>query len=635
MDAREVTRAKHAAELEAKKRKLEEIRRRKANVKEAGSGGDGPTSGAPPAPFQDFLQTILDEEKQKDMEVTMANEAAASQPPPGLSFAEKMAKLSTVAQVGPLDILPIQVESYDKATGMDPDDFPPEANNLSVEIDNTHEPEPANSPVKVPSPRKLSKADLQPPRLSKEERDQLMLSADIDAFLNKSGRVMERALIQASSFDVMKDYSMDGDDDADGGAADASSQALKLAHVYRDAKWTKGRAVTDIDVSPFYNEMCLVAYNARGFLEDDEAEWNMQDSMSDAEGVVLLWSSNLPSHPEYKFTCHSQVMSACFNPFDRNLLVGGTYSGQVVLWDTRAKHSPVQKTTLSAAGGHTHPIYSMSVVGTKSSFSLVSASTDGRMCVWNMNQLHTPMDVLDLRITGNVPAPSAAATSNGSATGRKMAVPVTAMAFQRPSQNPTNAFAIGTESGDMWSAQLDELHPSTNASKAREVVVNSLSRDQAHFGPITSMQYHPLLPSHQDTLLLTSSVDWSCRLWSQKSGDKPIMSFEPANDYVYDIRWSPVHPGLFCTADGSGKASVWNISQDSEIPAAEVQVSERALNKVRWTADGKRLMLGDSAGDTYVYDVPAEIAQPRSDEMSRLDSKLNQAIARTTDVYMG
>jgi hypothetical protein len=30
---REATRAKHAAELEAKKRKLEEIRRRKANVK--------------------------------------------------------------------------------------------------------------------------------------------------------------------------------------------------------------------------------------------------------------------------------------------------------------------------------------------------------------------------------------------------------------------------------------------------------------------------------------------------------------------------------------------------------------------------------------------------------------------------
>ncbi|RLN87695.1 hypothetical protein DYB28_000659, partial [Aphanomyces astaci] len=213
------------------------------------------------APFQDFLQTILDEQKQKDLDVTMTNESSATTVIPGLSFAEKMAKLSTVVQVGPLDILPIQVESYDKATSMDPDDFPPlSPRHLSVQDDSiSHEPEPANSPVQATSagtsPRK-STSDLSAPppvRLTKEEREQLLLSADLDAFLGKSGRVMERALIQASSFDVMKDYSVDGADADDDGGAAASSHALKLAHVYRDAKWTKGRAVTDIDVSPFYH----------------------------------------------------------------------------------------------------------------------------------------------------------------------------------------------------------------------------------------------------------------------------------------------------------------------------------------------------------------------------------------------
>ncbi|CAK5072217.1 unnamed protein product [Aphanomyces euteiches] len=253
MDAREVTRARHAAELEAKKRKLEEIRRRKANLKEA---SDVVTAAPPAAPFQDFLQTILDEEKQKEPDVDMTA-AESSAPPPGLSLAEKMAQLSTVAQVGVIDILPIQVETYDKATGMDPEDFPMESTptQLSVHID-TSEPEPANSPVKLQtatSPRKHAKTEAQPPRLSKEEREKLFLSADLDDFLSKSGRVMERALIQASTFDVMKDYSQDADmGDADG-ANDGSQHTLKLAHIYRDAKWTKGRAVTDIDISPFYN----------------------------------------------------------------------------------------------------------------------------------------------------------------------------------------------------------------------------------------------------------------------------------------------------------------------------------------------------------------------------------------------
>lgn len=38
----------------------------------------------------------------------------------------------------------------------------------------------------------------------------------------------------------------------------------------------------------------------------------------------------------------------------------GTYSGQIVLWDTRAKSLPVQRTPLSAAG-HTHPVYSLAL----------------------------------------------------------------------------------------------------------------------------------------------------------------------------------------------------------------------------------------------------------------------------------
>ncbi|OQR82407.1 cytoplasmic dynein intermediate chain [Achlya hypogyna] len=627
MESREATRAKHAAELEAKKRKLEEIRRRKASVKD--TGVDTPASAPAPPPFQEFLQHILEEEKQKVMEET--SQAVAAATAPSLTFAEKMSKISSVTQLGQLDILPVQVEMYDKATWMDPADFPdePKSSTPTIEIadmSNPNQPPPAPSPRKpksLPEPPSAPKPAMPP----KDERDRILNSIEMESFLIKSGNIVERALLQAGAFDVMRDYSQDDDVNMVDADHPLTSSKCKQLFTYRDAKWTKGRAVTDIDVSPFYNELCLVAYNARGYLEDDmdtsPVEWNVQDAMAEADGVVLLWSSNMPSHPEYKFTCNSQVMSACFNPYDRHVLLGGTYSGQVVLWDTRAKHTPVQKTTLSTHG-HTHPIYSMSVVGSKAAFSLVSASTDGRMCVWNVNQLHAPVDVLDLRVA----APGAAA-----APVRKMQVPVTALAFQK-GEGSESTFTIGTEAGELLSAQLDDHSKSGHPAKAREVLVQSLSKAQPHFGPITSMHFNPLLPAHQDRLLLTSSVDWSCRLWSHKSDYKPVVAFEPANDYVYDIRWSPVHPGLFGTADGSGKVSVWNISNDTEIPVADFKVSDRALNKLRWTADGKRLIVGDSAGDTFVYELPADIALPRPDEAQRLESKLSQAIARSTDMYL-
>ena len=42
-------------------------------------------------------------------------------------------------------------------------------------------------------------------------------------------------------------------------------------------------------------------------------------------------------------------MSVTFAKFHPNLIVGGTYSGQIVLWDNRSsKKTPVQRTPLSA-----------------------------------------------------------------------------------------------------------------------------------------------------------------------------------------------------------------------------------------------------------------------------------------------
>lgn len=217
------------------------------------------------------------------------------------------------------------------------------------------------------------------PVLSEEEKKQILQSDGMEAFLTKASRIIERALTSTTKYDIMIDYGATVETDL---LAEDTTESLKQQFLFADEKWTKHRAVTDIDVSPFYPELMLVSYTARDYLEEEDKdisttkEWDtmgnsaaaaLTDTSAITEGVVLLWSTALPTRPEYKFTCHSQVTSACFNPFDRHLIFGGTYSGQIVIWDTRAKSAPVQKTSLSSCS-HTHPIYSMSVVGTKSSY---------------------------------------------------------------------------------------------------------------------------------------------------------------------------------------------------------------------------------------------------------------------------
>lgn len=46
---------------------------------------------------------------------------------------------------------------------------------------------------------------------------------------------------------------------------------------------------------------------------------------------------------------------------------------------------------------------------------------------------------------------------------------------------------------------------------------------------------------------------------------KPLYSFEDNGDYVYDVAWSPIHPALFTTVDGSGRIDLWNLNQDTEV----------------------------------------------------------------------
>ena len=104
-------------------------------------------------------------------------------------------------------------------------------------------------------------------------------------------------------------------------------------------------------------------------------------------------------------------------------------------------------------------------------------------------------------------------------------------------------------------------------------------------------------------LFLTSSLDWTVKLWSMKLQSEqqiavsgvcvcvcvcvrvctclfssplflllmqnnlglPLCSFNTYADYVYDVKWSPKHPAVFASVDGSGRLQLWNLNNDYEV----------------------------------------------------------------------
>ncbi|XP_059487677.1 cytoplasmic dynein 1 intermediate chain isoform X5 [Neocloeon triangulifer] len=413
--------------------------------------------------------------------------------------------------------------------------------------------------------------------LSEEQKQMIILSEDFRRFIEHAGRIMERAL--SEQVDVCIDYSglLDGDDGSD----EKSRARLSLNRVFVDERWSKSRCVTSLDWSPHYPELLLASYHIN------------EDSPHDPDGVCLVWNTKFKkTTPEYIFHCQSPVMSSIFARFHPNLILGGTYSGQIVLWDNRVhKRTPIQRTPLSAAA-HTHPVYCLNVVGTPNAHNLISISTDGRLCSWSLDNLSAPQETMELQ----------------NKQGKAMAIK--SLAFPN---NDVNNFVVGCEEGAICTA-------CRHGSRA-----GVIETYEGHQGPVTGIHTHnvpgPIDFSH---LFLSSSFDWTIKLWSVKE-NKPLYSLEDNGDYVYDVAWSPVHPALFAAVDGSGKLDLWNLNQETEAPMASVIVDGApALNKVSWTQSGLHVTVGDDHGKIWVYDVGEQLAMPRADEWSKFANTLQE-----------
>ncbi|XP_076437427.1 cytoplasmic dynein 1 intermediate chain 2-like isoform X2 [Babylonia areolata] len=422
------------------------------------------------------------------------------------------------------------------------------------------------------------------PELSEEEKQQIMMSEDFQKFFGTSARIMERAL--AEEVDIFVDYS-----GKDGSGKDEEAMAgerLKQNRDFFDDKWSKHRIITSLDWSSQHPELLLASYSAN------------EDATNVPDGVALIWNVKYKKDtPEYIFHCQSPVMSSCFAKFHPNLVLGGTYSGQIVLWDNRVnKRTPVQRTPLSASA-HTHPVYCVTVVGTQNAHNLISVSNDGKLCSWSLDMLSHPQDSMELQHK------------------QSKAVAATCFSFLA---GDANNFIVGSEECLVYSA-------SRHGSKA-----GISEAYEGHQGPITAIDTHRVAGQIDfSPYFLTASFDWTVKLWNIKE-QKFLCSFEDNSDYVSDVQWSPINPALFTSVDIMGRLDLWHLNHETEVPTASVVVDPNvALNKCRWHQTGHHIGVADDLGRIYIYDVAEHIANPKADEWSKFVRTLQEMKQQATE----
>ncbi|KAF5389342.1 hypothetical protein D9757_003508 [Collybiopsis confluens] len=198
-------------------------------------------------------------------------------------------------------------------------------------------------------------------------------------------------------------------------------------------------------------------------------------------------------------------------------------------------------------------------------------------------------------------------------------VAITTMDFP---DNETTAFWVGTEEGNVYQANRYDR-------AGAKAGLNQYDVYKGHAGPIMGLHFHPTSGSVDfSNLFLTSSVDWTVKLWRAKSLSKPsttphvispLYSFDESDDPVCGVKWHPTHPAVFGSVAGSGKFDLWNLNTDTEILVVSTTVGSGApLNKLQWDKkDGRRAAIGGSDGKLYIYDI-GDMAIRRESEWADL-----------------
>jgi dynein intermediate chain, cytosolic len=291
--------------------------------------------------------------------------------------------------------------------------------------------------------------------------------------------------------------------------------------------------------------------------------------------------------------------------------------------------------------------------------SLVTASADGRLNFWSMTNLRDPAESIqvgdsiscfavlpesDTLVVGDehgtmysVASPNAAATSSGdtntasSSSGKNSPVPPTSTTGggQRVSRRQVKKMDMSGDDDNhlghygMITSISAKLRSSSNSNKqAPQSSQNIGATSKGFFRGISG-------------LLVSSGVDWTVKLWGPAyHNDKPLISYvSHSYDYMSDVAWSTTHPSLFAAASSNGSVGLWNLAKSLDEPITgpegiivqpDAMSSGVGLNKIKWSADGRRLAVA-SSDKVHMLHLSDEVTRTKGDEETKV---MNQLLAR-------
>ncbi|KAG9016699.1 hypothetical protein FRB90_002454 [Tulasnella sp. 427] len=154
--------------------------------------------------------------------------------------------------------------------------------------------------------------------LTEEERATIFVAPEFLDFVEVSSKIVERALSDA--YDYIRDYTIG----AEVGTDDSEGNRVKKICAFYDEQVNKNRSITDVDWSPKYPELSVASYNKN------------PAALNEPDGIVAVWNLHMLERPEFVF--HSQeaddyVYDVRWHPNHPALFGAADGSGRFDLWN--------------------------------------------------------------------------------------------------------------------------------------------------------------------------------------------------------------------------------------------------------------------------------------------------------------
>lgn len=376
----------------------------------------------------------------------------------------------------------------------------------------------------------------------------------------------------------------------------------------------------------------------------------------------------VPHQPDLRVHIQGFCMCLAFHPTQPALLAGGTYNGELMIWDTASTDlDPLVASSSIDDYFHREAIQAVEWIqadlsGGADSYLLATVSGDGKVLIWDAREkdLSYPSRGF-LLLSSKKVVRGGRSLSFSPLDPWLFVVGCETGPIIRAFRPPPGA-SMGKPQGQYsWKpsavALLDQLaansrlHLQNHVEQycrnqgVREVsaeVVFASKPDPAHIFPPpkqTDLEPHSAAvtvtefsPFHRK-LLLTGSVDGSVRLYDVLQ-QRALYSFYPPTRQlsacaVSAACWSSARPCVFAVAMETGGVYIYDILQSKQEPMLQLPVTGAGNQKVtslRFNPKQRGLLaVGDNSGRVRIFRMPFKLSTQQKDEVAALSRLMTQA----------